>query len=162
MKLASIKTRLTQKSICLDSQASEETVLLHLERGTVEACVSTSTNAGVTTQPQLPRCVYRTLISLLIYLCMVYCHPKANVDNMCSVLTYHIHELKKKIASLPNFRQFVNVPRRKDITLAICYCNVTGAYRVRRWPPLGSSDHCMLQLLPVYRQTFRCEKAKRI
>ena len=71
-----------------------------------------------------------------IYLCMVYCHPKANVDNAC----------------LPNFHQFVNVPTRKDRTLYLCYCNVTEAYRVRRLPPLGSSDHCMLKLLPLYRQ----------
>ena len=62
-----------------------------------------------------------------IYLRMVYCHPKANVDNACSVLTNHIHELEKNFpdvpiiifiecrlnASLPNFHKFVNVPTRK-------------------------------------------------
>ena len=110
---------------------------------------------------------------------MVYCHPKANVDNAYSVLTDHTHELEENSpdvpiiitgdfnecrlnASLPNFHQFVNVPTRKDRTLDLCYCNVTEAYRVRRLPPLGSSDHCMLQLLPLYRQKFRREKAKRI
>ena len=85
-----------------------------------------------------------------IYLCMVYCHPKANVDNACSVLTDHIHELEKNSpdvpiiftgdinecrlnASLPNFHQFVNVPKRKDRTLDLCYCKVTQAHRDRDW-----------------------------
>ena len=53
------------ESICMDSHTSEETVLLHLERGMVEACDSSSTNAGVTTQPRVPMCVYRTLNSSL-------------------------------------------------------------------------------------------------
>ena len=36
-----------------------------------------------------------------IYLCMVYCHPKAIVDNACSVLTDHIHELEKNSPDVP-------------------------------------------------------------
>ena len=65
-------------------------------------------------------------------------------------------------SSLPNFHQFVNVPTRKDRTFDLCYYNVTEAYPVRRLPPPGSSDHCMLQMLPLYRQKSRREKANRI
>ena len=64
-------------------------------------------------------------------------------------------------ASLPNVHQFVNLSTRKDRTRDLCYCNVTEAYRVRRLSPLGSWDHCMLQLLPLYRPNIRREKAKR-
>ena len=79
------------------------------KRKMVEACVSLSTNAGVTTQPRVPRRVFRTLHSSLsrgfpkIYLCMVYCHPKVNIDNACSVLTDHIHELEKNFPDVPEY-----------------------------------------------------------
>ena len=36
-----------------------------------------------------------------IYLCMVYYHPKANVDNACSVLTDHFHEVEKNSPDTP-------------------------------------------------------------
>ena len=86
---------------------------------------------------------------------------RKNSPDVPIIITGDFNECRLN-ASLPNFHQFVNVPTRKDRTLYLCYCNVTEAYRVRRLPPLGSSDHCMLKLLPLYRQKIRREKAKRI
>ena len=49
------------------------------------------------------------------------------------------------------FYQHVTCPTREDATLDLCYSNVKDGYKCSTLPPLGSSDHDMIYLLPKYK-----------
>ena len=42
----------------------------------------------------------------------------------------------------------------------MCYGNIKEAYRSLQKPPVGTSDHFAVQLLPTYRQKLKQDKVK--
>lgn len=56
---------------------------------------------------------------------------------------------------LPNFKQYVNCSTRNDKILDLCFCNIADAYRARKLPPLGKSDHNVVLLMPTYKQALK-------
>ena len=56
---------------------------------------------------------------------------------------------------LPNYHQYVNCPTRKNKTLDFCFSNISDAYYARSLSGLGKSDHCMLHMVPSYRQKLK-------
>ncbi|GFR97338.1 endonuclease domain of the non-LTR retrotransposon LINE-1 [Elysia marginata] len=82
-----------------------------------------------------------------------------------STVTNHVHEQQNQSPDgvilvtgdfnaanlkeyLPNYEQYVEMPTTGNKTLDHCYGNVPGAYKTKRLPELGNSDHCMVSLLP--------------
>ena len=46
--------------------------------------------------------------------------------------------------------QHVTINTREDRKLDLCYTNIKHAYKSYKLPPLGSSDHNAVQLVPTY------------
>ena len=59
---------------------------------------------------------------------------------------------------LPHYYQYVDVPTRGGRTLDKCYGNIRNAYKAQLKAGLGSSDHDMVHLVPVYKQKLKREK----
>ncbi|GFR69034.1 endonuclease domain of the non-LTR retrotransposon LINE-1, partial [Elysia marginata] len=89
---------------------------------------------------------------------VVYVHPKANTIAAMSTVTNHVHKQQNQspdgvtlvtrdfnAASLKdyllNYQQYVDMPTRRNKTLDLCYGNVPGAYKTKKLPELGNSDH---------------------
>ncbi|GFS19487.1 endonuclease domain of the non-LTR retrotransposon LINE-1 [Elysia marginata] len=106
---------------------------------------------------------------------VVYVHSKANTIAAMSTVTNHVHEQQSQspdgvllvtrdfnAASLKdyllNYQQYVDMPTRRNKTLDLCYGNAPGAYKTKRLPELGNSDHCMVSLLPKYRPKLKTLK----
>lgn len=53
-------------------------------------------------------------------------------------------------STLAAFYQVVDRPTRKNRTIDLLYANMKDAYRVTPLPPLGKSDHNMIQVQPLY------------
>ena len=56
---------------------------------------------------------------------------------------------------LPTYKQYVTCATRNDKTIDLCYCNIKNAYKSVPKPPLGSSDHNIVQLIPAYKQLLK-------
>ena len=54
-------------------------------------------------------------------------------------------------SSLPTFKQYVSCPTRDNKTLDILYANTKDAYTSSPLPPLGTSDHNLVHLMPMYK-----------
>ncbi|KAJ8403257.1 hypothetical protein AAFF_G00354740 [Aldrovandia affinis] len=59
------------------------------------------------------------------------------------------HANLKSVA--PRFYQHVGFATRNDSKLDLVYSNIRGAYRAYCRPPIGTSDHKTVMMLPVYR-----------
>lgn len=59
---------------------------------------------------------------------------------------------------LPGFEQYVKCPTRDNRILDKCYGNVKRAYVARFWPPLVSSDHNTVHLIPTYKTVLKSSK----
>lgn len=64
--------------------------------------------------------------------------------NKCNVTTH-----------LPYLEQYVTVPTRMHNRLDLCYGNIPDAYILKPCPPIGRSDHKVIQLLPKYRSQLK-------
>ncbi|KAK7498655.1 hypothetical protein BaRGS_00010032 [Batillaria attramentaria] len=110
-----------------------------------------------------------------VFVTCVYVHPKANDARAATTIADCVHRLQAVSPTAPNilvgdlnhcdlkrvlpdFEQFVTCTTRIDKTLDKCYCNIKGAYRSIQTPPIGSSDHNAVLLLPVYIQKLKREK----
>ena len=60
--------------------------------------------------------------------------------------------------TLPGFSQYVKCATRGQNTLDLVYCNTPHAFSVLARPPIGSSDHNVLHLLPAYKQKLKTHK----
>ncbi|KAL6473956.1 hypothetical protein MHYP_G00175170 [Metynnis hypsauchen] len=97
----------------------------------------------------------------------VYVPPSANPTSACDVIHSIIARLQTQHPSafmaisgdfnhvtmaktLPNFIQYVDCPTREERTLDLLYANVKDAYRCSPLPPLGRSDHNLVNLSPCY------------
>ncbi|XP_073426005.1 uncharacterized protein [Dendrobates tinctorius] len=59
---------------------------------------------------------------------------------------------------LPKFTQHINCFTRENNTLDHCYTVLKGAYRAVRRAAVGFSDHCLIHLIPAYRQRLKTSK----
>ncbi|XP_058023538.1 uncharacterized protein LOC131190292 [Ahaetulla prasina] len=59
---------------------------------------------------------------------------------------------------LPKYFQHVNCPTRGKNTLDHCYTTLKDAYRSLPRAAVGHSDHCMIHLVPAYRQRLKATK----
>ncbi|GFR71475.1 endonuclease domain of the non-LTR retrotransposon LINE-1 [Elysia marginata] len=113
-----------------------------------------------------------------VFTVTVYIPPDANRDDAANSLKDTIEDLKNKSPdhlfivtgdfnhcnnlNISDFHQFINVPTREDKTLDLFFCNVKSSYKCYSKPPLGSSDHQMILLLPKYRPVLRLPQLKRV
>ncbi|KAM9781040.1 uncharacterized protein ACBT44_022395 [Syngnathus typhle] len=59
---------------------------------------------------------------------------------------------------LPRYRQHVTCPTRKAQTLDHCYTVIKDTYHSAPRAALGLSDHCLVHLIPAYRQKLKTSK----
>ncbi|KAM9790398.1 uncharacterized protein ACBT44_018978 isoform 1-T1 [Syngnathus typhle] len=59
---------------------------------------------------------------------------------------------------LPRYRQHVTCPTRGAQTLDHCYTVIKDAYHSAARAALGLSDHCLVHLIPAYRQKLKTSK----
>ena len=60
---------------------------------------------------------------------------------------------------LPNFKQHVNIPTRKDKTIDYFYSNIKDSYdKCFSLPRLGISDHAVVHLVPTYKPVLKRSK----
>lgn len=59
---------------------------------------------------------------------------------------------------LPKYRQHVTCPTRDMNTLDHCYTTIKNAYRSVPRAALGLSDHCLVHLIPSYKQKLKPAK----
>uniref|UniRef100_A0A7N8WMP4 Reverse transcriptase domain-containing protein n=1 Tax=Mastacembelus armatus TaxID=205130 RepID=A0A7N8WMP4_9TELE len=59
---------------------------------------------------------------------------------------------------LPKFRQHIKCPTREGNTLDHCYTTIKDAYHAVPRAALGLSDHCLVHLIPTYRQKLKSAK----
>ena len=89
----------------------------------------------------------------------VYC-PPSNDINTIDTITAHIDQLERKhpnaALKLKAYTQMVTCSTRASRTLYKCYSNIKNAYASKKLPPLGVSDHHLIQLIPTYVQ--RCKR----
>lgn len=57
--------------------------------------------------------------------------------------------------ALPGFHQYVNNSTRKNKVLDKCYGNIKEAYAAKIKPPLASSDHNTIQLIPTFQSALK-------
>ena len=105
----------------------------------------------------------------------VYIPPQANVTEAQQTLSDQLNyfELKHPDSlfiimgdfnraslnkELPKYRQHINCPTRDNNTLDHCYTAIKGAYRSIPRAALGHSDHCLVHLIPTYKQRIKTVK----
>uniref|UniRef100_A0A3B1IGL0 Reverse transcriptase domain-containing protein n=1 Tax=Astyanax mexicanus TaxID=7994 RepID=A0A3B1IGL0_ASTMX len=105
----------------------------------------------------------------------VYVPPQADVSNALQTLSdlVNLSELKypdslliimgdfnraKLNHELPKFRQHINCPTRDNNILDHCYTVLKGAYHSVPRAALGHSDHCLIHLIPTYKQKVKSAK----
>ena len=59
---------------------------------------------------------------------------------------------------LPDLYQYVNCSTRFNSTIDLCYGNIKNAFKSYVKPPLGTSDHNVVHLMPCYKQKLKTEK----
>ena len=112
-----------------------------------------------------------------IFLTVVYIHPSANANAAADV----IHSVSQRLQSLSpdapsfflgdfnhvnckkslnGFKQYVTCLTRGNNTLDLCYGSIKGAYTSVAGPPLGSSDHNVVHLLPTYKSVLRRDRVQ--
>ncbi|KAI4894907.1 hypothetical protein NFI96_007435 [Prochilodus magdalenae] len=97
----------------------------------------------------------------------VYIPPSANPTSACDVIHSTIARLQTQhptafiaisgdfnhvtmARTLPNFTQYVDCPTREERTLDLLYANVKDAYSCSPLPPLGGSDHNLVNISSKY------------
>ena len=107
-----------------------------------------------------------------LYVIVVYIQPKADVDVAAAQIQNVLQ--RNETASpdsvqlvmgdfnscdlrgdMPHLHQYIDVSTRGSNILDKCYGNVQDGYKAVAKPPLGSSDHNIIQLLPRYRQKLK-------
>ena len=59
---------------------------------------------------------------------------------------------------LPGYTKYVNVLTRGDNTLDLFYCNIKNSYNPYKHQKLGSADHSVVYMAPVYKQKLKSGK----
>ena len=97
----------------------------------------------------------------------VYVPPSANAKDAANAISSHVIDLETSApddfnhcslkTSIINYFQHVKCATRKDCILDQCYTNVKDANTSVPLPPLGRSDHNIVQLIPRYRPLVQRE-----
>lgn len=110
-----------------------------------------------------------------LFFTVVYIHPKANFNKATEIIFNLSQRLESLSPDAPKFflgdlnncpvkkslrtyYQYVDCCTRKNKTLDMCYGTVKGAYTASPLPPLGTSDHSVVHLRPVYQRLLEREK----
>ncbi|XP_073700731.1 uncharacterized protein [Garra rufa] len=105
----------------------------------------------------------------------VYIPPQAHVSLALQKLADHITETEQQhpdsvliilgdfnranlSRELPKYRQHVTCPTRDSNILDHCYTTIRNAYHSVSRAALGLSDHCLVHLIPNYRQKLKSAK----
>ncbi len=105
----------------------------------------------------------------------VYIPPQANVSSALQKLADQITDTEQKhpdsvliifgdfnkanlSCELPKYRQHVTCPTRDSNILDHCYTAIKDAYHSVPRAALGLSDHCLVHLIPTYRQKLKSAK----
>ncbi len=105
----------------------------------------------------------------------VYIHPQAHMSSALQKLADQITETEQKCPDsvliilgyfnkanlsyeLPKYRQHVTCPTRESNILDHCYTMIKDAFLSVPQAALGLSDHCLLHLIPTYRQKLKSAK----
>ncbi len=105
----------------------------------------------------------------------VYISPQATVSLALQKLADQITETEQKDLDsdliilrdfnkanlsheLPKYRQHVTCPTRDSNILDYCYTAINDAYHSVPRAALGLSDHCLVHLIPTYRQKLKSAK----
>ncbi len=103
----------------------------------------------------------------------VYIPPQAQVSSALQKLADQITEQKHQDSvliilgdfnkanlsrELPKYRQHITCPTRDSNVLNQCYTTIKDAYHSVPQAALGHSDHCLVHLIPAYRQKFKSAK----
>ncbi len=59
---------------------------------------------------------------------------------------------------LPKYRQHITCPTRDSNALDHCYTTIKNGYNSVPWAALGLSDHCLVNIIPTYRQKLKSAK----
>ena len=81
---------------------------------------------------------------------------ETSAPNAFKIITSDFNHCSLK-TSIINYFQHVKCVTRKDRILDQCYTNVKDAYTSVSLPPLGRSDHNIVQLIPRYRPLVQRE-----
>lgn len=110
-----------------------------------------------------------------VFVTLIYIPPDANVKAASDIILDTIQQQEGLSAdapkfilgdfnactlkdTLPHYYQYVTCHTRSDKTLDLCYGNIKKAYKSLARPPLGSSDHNSVYLLPEYKQRIKSVK----
>lgn len=110
-----------------------------------------------------------------ILLCTVYIPPGGSAAKAANIIAGCVHRQLthtpeapcfilgdfnhcKLEATLPGFSQYVTCNTRGKNTLDKCYGNIKNAYTAKVKPPLGSSDHNAVHLIPAYKSLLKSNK----
>ena len=102
-----------------------------------------------------------------LFFTLVYVQPRANVSRAAEHMSNNLQKLESLAPDAPKFilgdfnhcdlskstkniHQYVSCPTRFDKILDKCYGTVPDAYKSFALPPLGSSDHNVVMLAPIY------------
>ncbi|KAI3361527.1 hypothetical protein L3Q82_013676, partial [Scortum barcoo] len=112
----------------------------------------------------------------LFILVGVYIHPQACVTETLQQLADQIRNVEQQHPDsllivlgdcnranlshqLPNYRQHIKCPTNEDTNiLDHCYTTLKNAYRSVPQAALGLSNHCLVHLIPTYRQKLKSAK----
>ncbi len=105
----------------------------------------------------------------------VYVHPDTCVSAAMQQLAKQIFETEQRYPDslliilgdfnkanlsreLPKYRQYATCPTRDSNILYHCYTIIKDAYHSVPRAALGLSDHCLVHLIPTYRQKLKSSK----
>ncbi len=81
-----------------------------------------------------------------------------NIQTLVLFIIYLYFNKGNHSCELPKYRQHVTCPTRYSYILAHCYTTIKHAYHSVPKATLGLSDHCLVHLLPTYRQILKSAK----
>ena len=112
-----------------------------------------------------------------IFVTIVYIPPDGNKNKALDIISDHISKLSDSkpdalhllfgdfnncksdcIHGFAGFEQYVTCSTRGDTTLDLFLCNISDGYKCKQLPPLKSSDHHMIHMLPSYRPKLKQTK----
>nr|XP_049615416.1 uncharacterized protein LOC125991500 [Syngnathus scovelli] len=105
----------------------------------------------------------------------VYIPPHARASEATQMLADQVTDMEKLLPNsliivlgdlnranlaheLPRYRQHITCPTRGAQTLDHCYTVIKDAYHSVARAALGLSDHCLVHLIPAYRQKLKTSK----
>ena len=107
-----------------------------------------------------------------LFAVLVYVPPSANYTVAAETITQHMNELYNLSPNAPKlllgdfngcslrtynptYKYSVTCTTRGNNTVDLCYCNIKNAYKSLPKPPLGTSDHNVIQLFPSYKSVLK-------